>query len=355
MHRLIRIPLFALALVAGLAFSGAARAEGTFDVSAIHVDASGKSTAEARSSAVAAGRGPAWSVLFKRLTRQQDWSRQPVLDAGTLQKMVIGYYPVNERRSTTRYVADMTYTFNPEMVARVLQGAGIPYTVAAAKRVLLIPLAPGFSRSNAWTVAFASPRFALSPVPFAVPVGDGADMAYLAGLNFDTANWDQVAPVAARIKATEAVLVLATPVGNKLQVTLKRLGQGVLPMKSSFEVPLLQGAAATYPGAADATVKALDDMWKNQKVVDYGQKGKLTATVRIASLPQFAALENALTGVPNVAAVGVAAIDIGEARLTVSYLGSIDQLKAALAQSGLWLRQSGGGWQLSQGSIAGQP
>lgn len=356
MYRLIRIPALVLALaISCLVNTPVAVADPTFEVSGIHIDASAKSVAEARSAAVASGRPTAWSILFRRLTRQQDWSRQPVLDAATLQKMVIGYLPTNERRSTTRYVADMTYTFNSEMVARALQSAGIPYTVVAAKRVLLVPMAPGFARGSSWTAAFASPRFATAPVPFALPLGDAADMPYLGGLNFDTANWEQVAAVAARLKATEALLVLATPAGNKLQVTIKRLGQGELPMKTSFDVLLLQGAVATYPSAADAAMRAIDDLWKNQKAVDYGQKGKLTADVQIASLGQFAALENAITGVPNVASVNVVAMDVGEARLTISYIGSTDQLKAALAQAGVSLRASGGNWQIVQGAGTVQP
>lgn len=347
----------ALALAFALAcfLAGAANADSTFEVSNIHVDASAKSAAEARSAAVAAGRPAAWGILFKRLTRQQDWGRQPALDAATLQKMVIGYFAVNERRSTRRYVAEVTYTFNPELVARVLQGAGIPYTVAAAKRVLLIPMAPGFARASSWTAAFASPRFATAPVPFSVPYGDAQDMVYLGGLNFDTATWDQVAPAANRIKASEAVLVLATPVGNKLQVTVKRLGMGVIPMKSSIDVPMLQGPQATYPGAADAAVRVIDDMWKNQKAVDYSQKGKLTADVRITSLPQFAMLENTIAGVPNVASVSVTAMDIGHARLVIVYIGTPEQLRVALAQAGVSLWMRGGQWQIAQGASAKSP
>jgi hypothetical protein len=102
-------------------------------------------------------------------------------------------------------------------------------------------------------------------------------------------------------------------------------------------------------------MRAIDDMWKNQKAVDYGQKGKLTAAVHIASLGQFAALENAITGVPNVASVNVAAIDVGEARLTISYIGSPEQLKAALAQAGVSLRANGGNWQIVQGAGTVQP
>jgi hypothetical protein len=351
MFRLVRLLALVLALVGTcLLAAPPARADATFEVSGIHVDASAKSTAEARSAAIASGRPTAWSILFKRLTRQQDWARQPALDPATLQRMVIGYFPINERRSTTRYVAELSYSFNPEMVARVLQGAGIPYTAVAAKRVLLVPMAPGFARGTAWTTAFASPRFLTAPVPFAVPSGDASDMTYLSGLNFDNASWDHVAPVAGRIKASEAVFVLATPVGNKLQLSIKRVGQGEMPTKSVIEVPLLQNLQATYPGAADAAVRAIDDLWKTQKAVDYSQKGRITADVRIASLAQFAALENAIAGVPNVASLHVAAMDIGAARLAISYIGTTEQLKTSFAQAGITLRGGPGSWQ-----IAGQP
>src|SRR5512142_2040067 len=132
MYRFFRIPALLLALAISCLLSGPAWAENAFEISNIHVDGSGPSAAEARTKAVASGRPVAWSTLFRRLTRQQDWARQPALDDAQLQKLIIGYSPINERRSTTRYVADITYTFNPEAVARLLQTSGIPYTAAAA-------------------------------------------------------------------------------------------------------------------------------------------------------------------------------------------------------------------------------
>jgi hypothetical protein len=355
MNRLIRIPALVLALAVSCLFAGAARADATFEVSGIHVDASGRSTAEARSTAVAGGRAAAWSALYRRLTRQQDWGRQPVLDGNVLGRLITAYVPFSERRSTTRYVAEMTYIFNPDAVARVLQSAGIPYTAVAVRRILLIPMAPGFSRGSPWTAAFASPRFANAPVPFALPTGDAQDMGVLAGLNFDTASWDQVAPAANRIRASEAALVSAVVVGNKLQITIKRVGQGVIPSRATVEVPLLQGAASTYPGAADAVVRAIDEMWKSQHAVDASQRAKLTADVHIDSLVQFATLENTIAGVPNVTQLNVAAMDVGEARLTITYIGTSDQLRAALAQVGVTLTGQGGAWQIKPAAGAGQP
>ena len=350
MRRLLRYPALAIALAFVCLLPQPSAADGLFTVANIHVEASAASVVEARNAATASGRPAAWQTLYRRLTRQQDWARQPVLDDAQLQRLITTYFPSNERRSTTRYVADMTYVFNPDAVARVLRGAGIPYAAAASKRILVIPMAPGYSRNSSWTVALASPRFSDSVVPFSVPVGDATDVSALDGLAFDTATWNDVAPVAARIQATEAVLIQAVVVGNRMTVTLRRLGSGELPSKTSFDVPLLQNPGATYPSAADAAVRAIDDMWKSHAAVDFSQKGTLTADVRVASLAQFAGVQSALAGVPNVADVEVNAIDIGQARLSISYIGTIDQLRAALAQAGIGLVSRGGTWQLTQGT-----
>jgi hypothetical protein len=329
-----------------------AAADSPFTVAGVHVDASAASVVEARNAAVAAGRPRAWQVLFRRLTRQQDWAHQPVVDDAQLQRLITTYYPSNERRSTRRYMADMIYVFNPEAVARLLQSSGILYTAALAKRILLIPMAPGYSRGSPWTAALANPRFAGSVVPYSVPIGDALDTNALGGLSFDTANWTDVEPVASRIHASEAVLIQPVVTGTKLTVTLRRLGTGELPTKTSFEVPLLQGAQSTYPAAADAAVHALEDMWKSHTAVDFSQKGKLVVDVRESSISQIASLQNALAAVPNVTGVTVVAMDIGDARLSLSYIGTVDQLRDGLGQAGLVLVNRGGTWQLSQGAGA---
>ena len=73
--------------------------------------------------AIAQGRAKAFQIIYRRLTRQADWTRQPALDLPGLLRISRGYSVANERRSTTRYVADVTYAFNPDAVARLLRGA----------------------------------------------------------------------------------------------------------------------------------------------------------------------------------------------------------------------------------------
>src|SRR5437868_1527305 len=115
---LSRFHKFIPVLVLTLLFSAPALADDLYTVAGVHVDASGASSSEALNVAIAQGRPKAWQILYRRLTRQQDWTRQPMLDAPALVRLSRGYTPTNERRSTTRYVADVAYNFNPDAVAR---------------------------------------------------------------------------------------------------------------------------------------------------------------------------------------------------------------------------------------------
>src|SRR3984957_14931637 len=97
---------FALVLVA----AGPAGAQDTlYTVNVVHVDSTAASSGEASNEAIAQGRAKAFQILFRRLTRQADWSRQPPLDSAALLRLSRGTTITNERRSTTRYTADVTY------------------------------------------------------------------------------------------------------------------------------------------------------------------------------------------------------------------------------------------------------
>lgn len=343
MRRSCLFMAFALALASVSLWPQAASAEDIFAVSGIHVDASGPSASAAQLTAMAQGRPKAWAILYKRVTKQQDWGRMPNLDDAMLQRIIRTFTVKNEKRSTTRYVADVTYTFSPEGVGRVLQNANIGYTQLQVKRIILIPMAPNYTGSSLWTAAFSGTRYSGSSVPYALP--NANDQGSLG--SFDEIVWNDVQPIAARIRATEAVLVQVLPAGDHLTINLKRLGAGQLPTQTTFDVPLLKGGAAgTYSSAADAAMRGIEDLWKNHPA-EFAAPGRLTADVRISSLTQFAALQTRMMSVANVTGVRVEAFDIGEARVSVAYLGGTEALKDALSSHGVYLTRSGEGWTLS--------
>ncbi len=351
--------LLALALVCLSPMPAAAGpADLTYSVSGIHVDASGPSASAAQAIAIDQGRPRAWDILYKRLAKQADWPKEPKLDNDGLRRIARGFTVNNEKRSTTRYVADVTYVFSPEAVARVMSGISTAYRLTAGRKILLIPMSPNFSPGSGWANAFSSPRFGASSVQFAVPTGGAPDVVGLEHLDFDATTWVDVQRVAARIHASEAILALAIPLTQggtsmtdkmtgKVQIWLKRIGISEAPMKTSVDVPLVKNVVQTYPLAADAAVHAIEVMFQQKPPIDFGPRNSLTADVQIDSLAQWAMLQTAMASVPNVVSVQTQAMDIGLVRISLTYQGSTDQLHDALAPAGVALNKGPDGWSMA--------
>ena len=333
---------FALVLVAA---RPAGAQDTLYTVNGVHVDSTAASSGEASNEAIAQGRAKAFQILFRRLTRQADWSRQPPLDSAALLRLSRGTTITNERRSTTRYTADVTYMFNPTAVQRALRAAQIAFSQVQAKPILVIPMSPGVSHGP-WSQALISPAFRDSQVPFTVLAPE--DDASLAAMNFDAATWNDVSQVAIKNHVSEVALVQAVYAGGKMTVNVRRLGVSEQPVKTSVDVPVLQTVGTTYPVAAQAAVRTIEDMWKTRSSIDFTQRGRLTADVRIASLAQWGEIQSSLAAVGNVTSMNVTAMDIGYARVNLTYQGGLDQLREAFAGAGLTLSNHGGQWTLAR-------
>ncbi len=316
-----------------------------YTVNGVHVDATAASSGVALNAAIAEGRAKAFQILYRRLTRQSDWPRQPPLDGPGLLRLSRGTNITNERRSTTRYTADVTYMFNPTAVQRTLRAAQISFSQVQARPILVIPMSPGVGHGP-WAAALISPAFHDSQVPFNVLAPE--DDAALSALNFDTAGWNDVAAVAGKNHIGEVALVQAVYAGGKMTVNIRRLGPGEQPAKASTEVPVLQTVGTTYPVAAQAAIRTIEDMWKTRSAIDFSQRGKLTADVRIASLAQWGEIQASLAAVSNVTSMNVTAMDMGFARVNLTYQGGLDQLREAFAGAGLSLSNRSGQWTLAK-------
>ena len=341
-----------LAVLAFLAHPAAAQNQNDlYTVANIHVDVTGKSSTEAFTNAIAGGRTEAFQILFHRLTQQKDWPRQPNLDAAALTRLSRGYTLANERRSTTRYVADVTYIFNPDAVNRLLRGAGIAFTsTAPSAHILVIPMSPNVA-AGAWANTLSSPAAeAGATLPYSLPAAD--DLHAMAQLNFDAAQWSDVAAAATKAHAAGTALVQAIYTRGKITVNIRLLAPNQAPAKASAEVAVTANASAAataYPAAATAGLAAIEDLWKARVTVDPTQRGRLTADMRIASLQQWSEAQAALAGLPQVTGVTLVAMDTGYARMVIAYTGTPDQLRDALGAAHLTLTNRAGQWTLAAG------
>ena len=317
-----------------------------FTVTNIPVDASAASAVDAQTIAINSGRARAWTTLYRRLVKQEDWSKQPPLDDVMLQRLIKNYIPVNERRSTTRYVANMTYVFNADAVRKILRESNIAYADAQASPVLVIPMSPVYQPHSLWAAAIGNPRFATGSVPLVVAPADPA----LSRLNYSTAAWQDVQAVATRVHAQEAYLAMAITGPGKLTIYIKRLAAG--PQSPPIPevvtpIPPNPQPAKIYGAAADQAAVAIADAWKAHMAVDFNKRDRLLAEVHISSLTDFSGLQQKLGTVPLVTDVSIVAMNIGEARVAITYVGSEEQLAANLTQAGVDLSNDDGTWWLA--------
>lgn len=333
-----------------LAFSGIALAGPAADpytVTGIHVQATAPSSVQAQSIAINSGKQRAWTEVYRRLSKHDDWAKQPALDDTALTRLIASYLPNNERRSTTRYSAVMTYVFNAGAVRHLLHSQDIGYADESAKPVLVIPMGPTYQPHSVWATVWLNPKYGHGAVPLFRPPAS-ADQA-LAGVKFDDLDLKAIAPIAAGVHASDAYLALANAANGHVIVKLKRIGLGISSPIPDVDVAIPPGTPATnaYAAVADNTAIAIANAWKGHAVIDYGRRSRLTAQIHIDSLAQWASLQQKLGAVPNVADVNVVAMDIGEARISLSYIGNLDQLHDNMTKGGFDMNGEDGDWTIA--------
>jgi hypothetical protein len=155
--------------------------------------------------------------------------------------------------------------------------------------------------------------------------------------------------IAGRVRADDAMLLLLVNAKGKVTVKLRHLGIGAPWNVSDIDVPEAAGApqAKIIADAADAAATAVIDAWKAHAAIDFGKRFRLTAEVHVDSLQDWGTMQQKLAIVPTITDIGVVAMDIGEARIAISYVGSAQQLKDSITQAGYDLESADGGWTLA--------
>jgi hypothetical protein len=345
-----------LVLVAALTFravvADAAPAPDLFTVTGVKVDATAEAATAARDTAMAQGRPIAWTKLFRRFVAQGSWSKQPQLDENTLLRMVRSFEVANERRSTTRYLAEVTYHFNPAAVRAALRQAGVAYTEARARPALVIPVIagkPGVDPMSPWLAAWKDPVMQQGLVPFVLPGGDPEDQEVLSRTDIVQADWASLAPVARRYNAAEVIIAVASEDAKTVQLVEISATQR-LPASFAY-------ANSSFSADAEAVAEKVYETWKTRSAVNFGTRTRLTADVQFDSLEDWAKIRKQLGAVRAVSGTDVLGLSLHEAEIELTYFGRPEQLRDALSQQDLNLTNSEGQFtlQLSGRSAANAP
>jgi hypothetical protein len=285
---------------------------------------------------MAGGRPLAWNKLYRRLTATANWSKQPQLDENALLRLVRSFEVVGERRSTTRYLADVTYHFNAVAVRALLRQSGVAYTETRARPALVIPVVagkPGVDLMGPWAAAWKDPALQYGLVPFVLPA-DGQDAEILSRPDLAQADWAALAPLARRYNATDVVVAVVSEDAKTVQMVQISATQRT---PASFAY-----ANSSLPADAEAVAEKVYEAWKTRSAVNFGTRARITADVQFQSLDDWAKIRSQIGAVKAISDMDVLGLALNEAEIQLTYSGRPEQLRDALAQQNLSLANAGG-------------
>jgi hypothetical protein len=314
-----------------------------FTVTGVKVDATAESATAARDLAMSQGRSLAWTKLYRRFTASNLWGRASAVPEAQLQRLMRSFEVANERRSTTRYLAEVTFHFNPAAVRGFLRQSGIAFTETRSRPALVIPIVTGstFDPMSPWAMAWTDPALQQSLVPFVMPQDDTPDLAILMRPDLLQMDWASFGPMTRRYGVTSVVLAVASEDAKSVQVIqLSAAGRAA---------STLAYAQSSFPADAEAVAEKAAEVWKTRAAVNYGQTARIVADVTFESADDWTKIRTQLAAVRAISSVEVVGMALHEAEIGVTYFGRPEQLHDALAQQNLDLGNSGGKYTLQLG------
>ncbi len=355
------------------------RAEDADQFSAtVAVDATADTVARARDMARTDGQRRALAAVGARLSGGSAPARLPKLDDKAITDLVLSFEVANERMSAVRYAADYTFHFRPEAIRRVLGNAGVAVSddpgkpvsgkPLSGKPLVLIPVYQSAAQSslwddaNPWRQAWEQQPPGTGALRLVVPLGDAGDIAAIDADKARAGDAEALAAITRRNGGEEAIVALAAMRGQPdrpagLDVTVRRYRADRLVDSHLEKLTADPGESESdlLRRAAAAIVSDIGSGWKNEAVSHYDQEGSLTAILPITDLDDWVGARERLAAVPAIRKIALLALSRQEATIEIGYGGSIDQLKASLAEIRLDLVRDDPLWRLARSGSARRP
>jgi len=349
-----------------LLVAGGAQAQGSSDIYTVRdvaVDETAATAADARQTALAEGQRRAFRRLMGRLVPEDQQPLVPAVDANLLQYYVLDFSVNNERTSAVRYLADLTFRFNPEEVRKLLRGAGVTFAETRSKPIVVLPVFSGpvteptlWFGENPWRDIWALRPGDEGLVPLTVPLGDLDDLAAIDAPRALAGDPEALRAIAGRYGAEDVVVAEATLSGDPedgsgmLQVVTRRYNDGRAGGTSRDKLVQVTGEPydALLRRAADRIGTAVQETWKQQYLLQFGNQRSLLAFIPLGSLDDWLTVRRRLEGVAAIQQTGLVAMSRQEAQLEITFVGDEQRLTRALAQRDLFLAlRADSNWELT--------
>lgn len=367
-----------LVIAIGATDSAWAQTSDVFTVRNVAVDAKAASAAEARATALATGKREAFTRLFRRLTRSQDYAKMPTISGHTLEDLIDSFEIGNERVSSVRYRANLTVDFKDQEVRDLLRSRNVSFAETRGQPTLVVPvfdLGTGpivWGEPGNWRDAWLNRQTGAGLIPLVLPLGDIVDIGLLSDQDAATAAPQTLLALADRygtadVAVATALLNLprepleadplsdpAAPVdGAFLTIGLRHLENG---SETTFSEGLRAQRGETLAQllgrGTDRIVARLEDEWKEANLLRFDQQNAVRALVPLNKLAEWVEVRKDLAKVSVVVGVDLAALSRKAADVRLRYLGEPDQLERALEGAGLSLTDQGQYWLLERRPVS---
>lgn len=349
----LALALLLLALAAGAGGGALAQAGGDiFTVRNVPVDETAGTAAEARALALDTGQRRAFRRLIERLVPEDQQGLVPQVDSNQLQYYVRDFSVANERTSAVRYLADLTFRFNGNEVRRLLRGNGVGFAETRGEPVVVLPV---FQRGegesvlwgdgNPWLNVWAQRPGDGGLVPLIVPLGDLSDISAIDAARAEAGDAEALRAIADLYGAQEALVASASLSGDPqagsavLEMTTRRYGGGRSGASQSSRVIQVEGEPLDgfLRRGADRIDNAVQEAWKRQNLLDYGNQRSIQVFVPLEGLNDWLNVRRRLHSVASIQRSDVSSLTRREATLEITFLGDEQRLTRALQRRDLYL------------------
>ena len=357
----VRIWLAALALVAMTGMAMPVRAQPAsasspaFTVRDVAVDRTAATAAAAREGALIEGQRVALRRVLERLAPRTEYRRLPTVSDARIADLIENLEIQQERTSSVRYIATLTFRFRSADIRTLLRNAGIPFAETVAKPALVLPvlrrdgLVLLWDEQNIWRDAWNRVPLGDGLAPLVMPRADLSDISDINATQASRGDDRRIAAITGRYGIAGAVVSEATLELNAagrpvLQVSVSRYG-AASPEQTTLESYTAEGNeddAALLQRAATLTARAIEERWKNEQLLQFGREAKLTVLVTYGDIRDWVAIQRRLGEMTQVRGSDIVTLSKSEAVMNLSYIGDESQLRLAMAQRDLELTPATG-------------
>jgi Uncharacterized protein conserved in bacteria (DUF2066) len=315
-----------------------------YAVSGIQVNETAATAAAAQQAGFAAAQRAGYERLVRRVTAPAELAARglPVVDAPTMERLVISVDVEEERRSAARYIGRLSVRFDPSGTRALLRGHGLTVIDSRTAPALVVATANPDTPPETlalWRQVWAQAGFGgeLAPLVLAPETLQGGPA------------WVNAAPIAQSVGAAYALYANLRVQGSAATASVTEVGADARrergEVSARINAPDAASTRATLAALAEQINALVQGDWKSRVAAGGGQRARLSASALYSSEPQWERIKQALEGAAQTLISEIRIEAVGREGALVSFMFSGDRaaLTAELDRRGVRLEDSAQG------------